>query len=174
MQPTKKRSVVVRGLTTTMLLLLSNGPAKAAPYFQSPKTMYGDKIETTLTTKVSSIIAATHVVWSPAAAVTSQKPTHLGDLRIVASGDGIKPAAYLILPCGGLDYDVKISGVDTPVHLRIEGADLDEQHEILTATEDPQSSALLKIYADTAPVAGEYTSCVAVTSMADEPERGTE
>ncbi|EKM9598339.1 hypothetical protein PV619_001204 [Salmonella enterica] len=174
MQPTKKRSVVERGLTTTMLLLLSTGPAKAEPYTQSPKTMYGDKVETQLTTKVSSIIAATHVVWSPAAAVTSQRPTHLGDLRIVASGDGVKPAAYLITPCGNLDYDVKINGANTPVHLRIESADYDARGEILTATSDPQSSALLKIYADTAPLAGEYTSCVAVTSMADEPERESE
>ncbi|EJP9631833.1 hypothetical protein NZF17_000910 [Salmonella enterica] len=174
MQPTKKRTVVGRGLTTTMLLLLSTGPAKADEYMQSPKTVYGDKIETKLTSKVSSIIAATHVAWSPAAAVTSERPTLLGDLRIVTNGDGIRPAAYLITPCGGLDYDVKISGVDTPVHLRIEGTNLDSRHEILTTANDPQGSGLLKIYADTAPVAGEYTSCVAVTSMADEPERESE
>ncbi|EMB7449137.1 hypothetical protein VAB55_003135 [Salmonella enterica] len=174
MEPTKKRSVAECGLATITLLLLSTGPALAEPYTQSPKTVFGTKIETPLSTKVTSIIAPTEVVWSPASAATSNHKTLLGDLHIMTSGDGIKAAAYVIEPCGGApDYDLKINGADTPLHLSLEGPSYSPHDGFLTAATDARSIGLLKIYADVAPMAGEYTTCVAVTSMADEPDKAT-
>ncbi|EKM3981586.1 hypothetical protein PUT37_001917 [Salmonella enterica] len=172
MEPTKKRSVAECGLATITLLLLSTYPALAVPYTQSPKTVFGTKIETPLSTKVAPIIAQTEAVWSPASAVTSNHKTLLGDLQIMTSGDGIKAAAYVIEPCGGApDYDLKINDADTPLHLSIEGPSYDAHDGFLTAGSDARSTGLLKIYADVAPMAGEYTTCVAITSMGDEPDQ---
>ncbi|EGI8357065.1 hypothetical protein IG332_002687 [Salmonella enterica] len=167
MQPTTKRTGAEAGVAAIALMMLSTGIA-SAQYMENPKTIYGPTVERTLTTPVDAALPGATIVWSPANVTTTTLRAKLGVLQL-QTPDSNYTAAYSVKPCGGKNgYTVKIDGVETPLQLTIEGQGTEFSTNIATANRGLGANALLNIYADSAPLPGEYSTCIAVTTMADE------